>query len=89
MAGIVDEGSDNEVEYDEDGNPIAPHKKKRIIDPLPPVDHSEIEYAPFEKNFYAIHEEIKAMNKDQVWKLRKGIHICKIYKKLIKCLVLV
>ena len=35
-------GEDEEdllVEYDEDGNPIVPEKSK-IIDPLPPIDHS-------------------------------------------------
>lgn len=47
-----------EVEYDEDGNPIAPDKKK-IIDPLPPIDHSKINYEPFEKVFYQEHEEIE------------------------------
>lgn len=53
------------IEYDEDGNPIAPDKK-RIIDPLPPIDHSLIEYQPFQKNFYIEHPEIKMLAKDKV-----------------------
>ncbi|XP_066139521.1 ATP-dependent RNA helicase DDX42 [Euwallacea fornicatus] len=58
-----------ELEYDEDGNPIPPDKKK-IIDPLPPIDHSLIEYQPFQKNFYIEHPEIKMLTKDKVAELR-------------------
>lgn len=68
-AGVVDEGSDNEIEYDEDGNPIAP-PRKREIDPLPAIDHSEIEYKPFEKNFYTPHEDIANLSRSQVDELR-------------------
>ncbi|XP_011877226.1 PREDICTED: ATP-dependent RNA helicase DDX42 [Vollenhovia emeryi] len=73
-AGLQQEESDQEIEYDEDGNPIAPPKKKEI-DPLPPVDHSEIEYEPFEKNFYNVHEEIASLSKQQVDDLRKTLGI--------------
>lgn len=31
LAGVQDEGSDNEIEYDEDGNPIAPKKSKVFL----------------------------------------------------------
>lgn len=73
-AGIVEENSDDEIEYDEHGNPIAP-VRSRYIDPLPPIDHSEIEYQPFEKNFYVIHEQIAAMNKTQTGELRHKLGI--------------
>lgn len=73
-AGVIDENSGDELEYDEDGNPIAP-AKKRFIDPLPPIDHSEIKYEPFEKNFYAIHDEIAAMNKTAKDELRHKLGI--------------
>ncbi|CAH1105818.1 unnamed protein product [Psylliodes chrysocephalus] len=63
-----------EVEYDEDGNPIAPDKKK-IIDPLPPIDHSEINYEPFEKVFYQEHEEIEALTGEKLKELRKTLDI--------------
>lgn len=69
MAGVVEENSGDELEYDEDGNPIAP-SKKRFIDPLPSIDHSLIEYKPFEKNFYTIHEEISVLSRNQINELR-------------------
>ncbi|XP_020293962.1 ATP-dependent RNA helicase DDX42 isoform X2 [Pseudomyrmex gracilis] len=73
-AGLQQEESDQEIEYDEDGNPIAPPKKKDI-DPLPPIDHSEIEYEPFEKNFYNVHEEIASLSKQQIDDLKKTLGI--------------
>lgn len=73
-AGLLDQDSDNEIEYDEDGNPIAP-PKKRDIDPLPQIDHSEIEYEPFEKNFYTPHEEISSLNPQKVTELRQALGI--------------
>ncbi|XP_011701673.1 PREDICTED: ATP-dependent RNA helicase DDX42 [Wasmannia auropunctata] len=73
-AGLQQEESDQEIEYDEDGNPIAPPKKKEI-DPLPPIDHSEIEYEPFEKNFYNVHEEIASLSKQQIDDLKKTLGI--------------
>lgn len=69
-----DDGSDIEIEYDEDGNPIAPPKKK-FIDPLPPIDHSEIEYEPFEKNFYTPHEDIENLTPAQVEELKKNLGV--------------
>lgn len=74
MAGVVDENSGDELEYDEDGNPIPPMKKK-FIDPLPPIDHSEITYTPFEKNFYVIHDEISALSRNQINDLRHKLGI--------------
>jgi ATP-dependent RNA helicase DDX42 len=68
LAPVEDENPD--LEYDEDGNPIPPDKKK-IIDPLPPIDHSTIEYKPFEKNFYKEHPEITSLTNKQVAELRK------------------
>jgi len=40
-AGLTLEEEEEEVDYDSDGNPIAPTTKK-IIMPLPPIDHSEV-----------------------------------------------
>lgn len=73
-AGLQQEESDQEIEYDEDGNPIAPPKKKEI-DPLPAIDHSEIEYESFEKNFYNVHEEIASLSKQQIDDLKKTLGI--------------
>ena len=47
----------------------------QIIDPLPPIDHSDIDYEPFERNFYQEHEEIKALTNDQVDELRRTLGI--------------
>lgn len=38
------------VEYDSDDNPILLDKKK--IEPIPALDHSSIDYEPFNKDFY-------------------------------------
>ncbi|XP_058461078.1 ATP-dependent RNA helicase DDX42 [Malaya genurostris] len=74
-AGILDgDGSDAELEYDEDGNPIPP-PRKRDIDPLPQIYHSEIEYEKFEKNFYIPHEDIIALSQSKTYELRKTIGI--------------
>lgn len=48
---------------------------EKIIDPLPPIDHSTIEYENFEKNFYQEHEEIKSLSREQVEELRKTLGI--------------
>ena len=41
-------------------------QKKRAIDPLPPLDHSEIEYEDFAKDFYEEAPDIAAMTDEQV-----------------------
>lgn len=74
LSSAQNDGSDNEIEYDEDGNPIPPPKKK-YIDPLPPIDHSQIVYEPFEKNFYNVHEDILNLTYDKVEDLKKALGI--------------
>ncbi|KAG7459764.1 hypothetical protein MATL_G00214200 [Megalops atlanticus] len=73
-AGLTQEEEEDTVEYDSDGNPIAPAAKK-IIMPLPPIDHSEIEYPPFEKNFYNEHEELNSLTGIQVVELRQKLNL--------------
>ncbi|XP_072270652.1 ATP-dependent RNA helicase DDX42 isoform X1 [Pyxicephalus adspersus] len=73
-AGLIPEEEEDNLEYDSDGNPIA-STTKRVIDPLPPIDHSEIEYSPFEKNFYEEHEEITALPPQQVVELRHKLNL--------------
>lgn len=60
----VDLDEDEVVEYDEEGNPIFPNR--RYIDPLPPINHNEIEYDAFEKNFYNEHPDIAGLSIVQV-----------------------
>lgn len=76
MAGQQADDSDSEqIEYDEDGNPLRLAKKH--IDPLPPIDHSTIQYEPFEKNFYEEHDGIRNLTGDQVedLKIKLGIRV--------------
>lgn len=40
-AGMTQEEEEENIDYDSDGNPIAPATKKIIL-PLPPIDHSEV-----------------------------------------------
>eukprot|EP00794_Sanderia_malayensis_P003420 gene3420-3911_t len=61
-------------DYDSDGNPIAPEKSK-IIEPLPPIDHSEIDYPPFESNFYEEHPDITASSSHGISLLREKLGI--------------
>ncbi|XP_015922773.1 ATP-dependent RNA helicase DDX42 [Parasteatoda tepidariorum] len=74
LAGLEKEDSEGELEYDEDGNPIAPAKSK-YIDPLPKIDHSEIQYESYEKNFYEEHEEIAKLLPNEVEELRNKMGI--------------
>ena len=77
-AGVVQgqdqDNDDQDLEYDDDGNIVVPEKSK-IIEPLPRVDHSTIEYESFEKNFYNEHDEIKALDVTKVEELRKTLDI--------------
>lgn len=57
-------------------------EKSKIIEPLPRIDHSTIEYESFEKNFYDEHDEIKSMNVEQVEELRKTLGI-RVINKII------
>lgn len=75
-AGVVqgEDEDEQDIEYDDEGNIIVPEKKK-YIDPLPPIDHSQIEYDKFEKNFYQEHDDIKELTNAQVDDLRKTLGI--------------
>jgi len=62
-------------EYDADGYPIkqrGPSREERKhVDPLPPVDHSAIEYIDICKDFYSEHEEIAALTVPESTSSRK------------------
>ena len=68
-----DDNEDEIMDYDADGNPI--YKKTKYIDPLPPVDHSQIVYQPFSKNFYIEHEDISQLGYLQVKDLRTKLNV--------------
>ena len=65
----------NLVEYDKDGNIISVKRVKKEIDPLPPIDHSMIQYDAFKKVFYEEHEEIEKLSLEQVEDLRAKLEI--------------
>ncbi|XP_047212890.1 ATP-dependent RNA helicase DDX42-like [Girardinichthys multiradiatus] len=73
-AGLTQEEEEENVDYDSDGNPI-PSTTKKIIMPLPPIDHSEIDYPPFEKNFYNEHEELSSLTGSQILELRQKLNL--------------
>ncbi len=73
-AGKDEDDEDLNVEYDADGNPIAPDKIK-YIDPLPAIDHSHITYHSFEKNFYEEHEDIVGLNNIQIIDLQQKLNV--------------
>lgn len=50
-------------------------QKKKNIEPLPPIDHSQIQYEEFERNFYNEHDEISSLPASQVDKIRKEYQI--------------
>ena len=67
----------NVIEYDEDGEPIEVKDRpnKKMIEPLPVVYHSEIDYPDFEKNFYNEHEDITRLSEEEVQSLRAKLNI--------------
>ncbi|KAM9744775.1 ATP-dependent RNA helicase DDX42 isoform 1-T1 [Menidia menidia] len=73
-AGLTQEEEEDNIDYDSDGNPI-PSTTKKIILPLPPIDHSEIDYPPFEKNFYNEHEELSSLTGTQMLELRHKLNL--------------
>ena len=46
-----------------------------MIDPLPHIDHREIDYEKFRKNFYVEHEEILMLQDAKVAELRNTLGI--------------
>ena len=63
-----------DIEYDEDGNPIVPNKPKHI-DPLSSLDHTQIDYKPFEKCFYTEHPDISGLSPIQVIDLQHKLGV--------------
>ncbi|KDP28272.1 hypothetical protein JCGZ_14043 [Jatropha curcas] len=61
------------LEYDSDDNPVVVDKKK--IEPIPALDHSSIEYEPFNKDFYEEKPSISGMSEEDVAEYRKSLAI--------------
>ncbi|KAM3358140.1 DEAD-box ATP-dependent RNA helicase 24 isoform X1 [Capsicum galapagoense] len=61
------------VEYDSDDNPIVVDKKK--IESIPALDHSDIDYEPFNKDFYEEKPSISGMTDPEVNEYRASLAI--------------
>ncbi|KAH6811215.1 P-loop containing nucleoside triphosphate hydrolases superfamily protein [Perilla frutescens var. frutescens] len=61
------------VEYDSDDNPIVLEKK--TIEPIPALDHSSIDYEPFNKDFYEEKPSISGMSEQDVAEYMKSLAI--------------
>ncbi|KAH7578240.1 hypothetical protein ACOSP7_000549 [Xanthoceras sorbifolium] len=61
------------LEYDSDDNPVVVEKKR--IEPIPALDHSSIDYEPFNKDFYEENESISGMSEQDVMECRKSMAI--------------
>ncbi|KAK9055869.1 hypothetical protein SSX86_026956 [Deinandra increscens subsp. villosa] len=61
------------LEYDSDDNPIVVDRKK--IEPIAALDHSSIDYEPFNKDFYEEKPSISGMSEEDVAEYRKSLAI--------------
>ncbi|KAF5811027.1 putative RNA helicase [Helianthus annuus] len=61
------------LEYDSDDNPIVVDKKK--IEPIAALDHSLIDYEPFNKDFYEEKPSVSGMSEQDVAEYRKSLAI--------------
>ncbi|XP_052622173.1 DEAD-box ATP-dependent RNA helicase 24 isoform X1 [Lactuca sativa] len=61
------------LEYDSDDNPIVLDKKK--IEPIAALDHSSIDYEPFNKDFYEEKPSISGMSEQDVAEYQKSLAI--------------
>jgi ATP-dependent RNA helicase DDX42 len=62
-----------DLEYDSDDMPVL--GRKRIIESLAPLNHRDIEYEPFEKNFYVESESIARMTDNEMADVRRALKI--------------
>ncbi|GAB2282188.1 DEAD-box ATP-dependent RNA helicase 24 [Dionaea muscipula] len=61
------------LEYDSDDNPLVVDKRK--IEPIPALDHSDIDYEPFNKDFYEEKPSISGMSELDVTEYRKALAV--------------
>ncbi|GLT43120.1 hypothetical protein SLA2020_170910 [Shorea laevis] len=61
------------LEYDSDDNPVVQDKRK--IEPIPALDHSSIDYEPFNKDFYEEKASISGMSEQELAEYRKSLAI--------------
>ena len=73
ISSLDEENEDEILDYDLDGNPI--YKKVKYIDPLPSIDHTQINYPPFSKNFYIEHEDMIRLDYMRIKDLRAKLNV--------------
>ncbi|KAF7127196.1 hypothetical protein RHSIM_Rhsim11G0030400 [Rhododendron simsii] len=61
------------VEYESDDNPILLDKRK--IEPIPPLDHTSVDYEAFNKDFYEEKPSISGMSEQDVIEYKKSLAI--------------
>ncbi|CAL1377930.1 unnamed protein product [Linum trigynum] len=61
------------LDYDSDDNPVVVDKKK--IEPIAALDHSSVDYEPFNKDFYEENQSIAAMSEQEVAEYRNTLAI--------------
>ncbi|KAF8394674.1 hypothetical protein HHK36_020890 [Tetracentron sinense] len=61
------------LDYDSDDNPVILDKRK--IEPIPALDHSSIDYEPFNKDFYEENSLISGMAELDVTEYQKSLAI--------------
>lgn len=61
------------LEYDSDDNPVVLDRKK--IEPIPALDHSSIDYEPFNKDFYEEKASVSGMSEQDVIEYRNSLAI--------------
>ncbi|CAJ1372516.1 unnamed protein product [Effrenium voratum] len=65
------------VQADEEEEEVeeAGDRRKKPIEPLPAVDHSQIKYSAVQTNFYTPHAEVAKMTNEQVAQLRVELRV--------------
>ncbi|KAL9269967.1 DEAD-box ATP-dependent RNA helicase 24-like protein [Drosera capensis] len=61
------------LEYDEEDNPVVVDRRR--IEPIPALDHGDVDYEPFCKDFYEEKPEISGMSEQDVAEYRKSLAI--------------
>ena len=60
----------SKISFDMSDNPLLDPVKMKKVDPLPPIDHTKIDYKPFRRNFYNEFREVASMPQVEVQALR-------------------
>ena len=69
------DASDEEDEEEEEDEEMTHDRRKKAIEPLPTVDHEQMEYAVVKTEFYKPHPEIEALSEEKATELRAEMRI--------------